>query len=102
MEISGEAGPATNRVYLRPNIEIRRIDMSEIYYDPYDFEIDSDPHPVWRSMRDDAPRYRNEKYDFWALSRFDDVDAALVDWQSYTEGRCRSRAGRCAHRPSRR
>ena len=61
--------------------------MSEIYYDPYDFEIDADPHPTWRRMRDEAPLYRNEKYDFWALSRFDDVEAGLVDWRSYSSAR---------------
>jgi cytochrome P450 len=61
--------------------------MTEIYYDPYDFEIDADPHPVWRRMRDEAPLYRNDKYDFWALSRFDDVETALVDWKSYSSAR---------------
>ena len=47
---------------------------SGIYYDPYDFEIDADPYPVWRRLRDEAPLYYNEKYDFYALSRFDDVE----------------------------
>ena len=47
--------------------------MTEIYFDPYDFEIDADPHPVWRRMRDEAPLYRNDKYEFWALSRYEDV-----------------------------
>jgi cytochrome P450 len=61
--------------------------MSEIYYDPYDFEIDADPHPVWRRMRDDAPLYRNDKHDFWALSRFDDVLDGLLDWESYSSAR---------------
>ncbi len=61
--------------------------MSEINYDPYDFEIDSDPHPIWRRMRDEAPLYRNEEYDFWALSRFDDVDSGLADWRSYSSAR---------------
>jgi cytochrome P450 len=61
--------------------------MTEIYYDPYDFEIDTDPHPVWRRMRDEVPLYRNERYDFWALSRFDDVKKALVDWRSYSSAR---------------
>ncbi|MCH7709572.1 MAG: cytochrome P450 [Myxococcales bacterium] len=61
--------------------------MSEIYYDPYDFEIDDDPHPVWRRMRDEAPLYRNDKYDFWALSRFDDVEDGLVDWKTYSSAR---------------
>jgi cytochrome P450 len=61
--------------------------MTEIYHDPYDFEIDADPHPVWRRMRDEAPLYRNDEYDFWALSRFDDVEAGLVDWKSYSSAR---------------
>ena len=50
--------------------------MTDIYYDPYDFEIDADPHPVWRRMRDEAPLYRNDRYEFWALSRYEDVAAA--------------------------
>ncbi len=61
--------------------------MGELYYDPYDFEIDCDPHSVWRRLRDEAPLYRNDEYDFWALSRFDDVEAGLVDWRSYSSAR---------------
>src|SRR5438874_11254068 len=60
---------------------------SDLYYDPYDFEIDADPYPVWRRLRDEAPLYRNERYDFWALSRFADVEAASTDWRSYSSGR---------------
>jgi len=59
----------------------------ETYYDPYDFEIDADPHPVWRRMRDEAPLYRNDKYDFWALSRFEDVEAGLQDWRTYSSAK---------------
>ena len=29
----------------------------DIYYDPYDFEIDADPYPVWRRMRNEQPLY---------------------------------------------
>src|SRR5436309_9225261 len=60
---------------------------SDVYYDPYDFEIDADPHPVWKRLRDEAPLYYNEKYDFYALSRFADVEPALVDWETYRSGR---------------
>jgi len=60
---------------------------SDVYYDPYDFEIDADPHPVWKRLRDEAPLYYNERYDFFALSRFDDVERALVDWERYRSGR---------------
>src|SRR4029450_4124122 len=56
----------------------------ELYFDPYDYEIDANPHPIWRRMRDEAPLYRNEKYDFYALSRFDDVLEASVDAETYS------------------
>ena len=59
----------------------------ELYYDPYDFEIDTDPYPVWKRMRDEQPLYVNEKYDFFALSRFDDVEKASVDWRTYSSAR---------------
>ena len=60
---------------------------NDLYYDPYDFEIDVDPHPIWKRMRDQAPLYYNEKYDFYALSRFADVEKAMVDWKTYISGR---------------
>ena len=59
----------------------------DIYYDPYDFDIDVDPYPVWKRMRDEAPLYYNEKYDFFALSRFDDVEKVSVDWRTYISGK---------------
>ena len=61
--------------------------QSDIYYDPFDVEIDKDPHPLWRRMRDEAPLYRNEKFDFYALSRYDDVEKALVNWDAYRSGK---------------
>ncbi len=59
----------------------------DVYYDPYDFEIDADPYPVWKRMRDERPLYYNEKYDFFALSRFEDVERCSVDWKTYISGR---------------
>jgi cytochrome P450 len=46
----------------------------DIYWDPFDEEIDNNPHPVWRRMRDELPVYRNDRYDFWAVSQFADVE----------------------------
>ena len=60
---------------------------SDIYYDPYDFEIDSDPYPVWKRLRDERPLYHNDRYDFYALSRFEDVEPSLVDWRTYCSAR---------------
>jgi cytochrome P450 len=60
---------------------------SDVYYDPFDFEIDTDPYPVWKRLRDEAPLYHNDRYDFYALSRFDDVERALVDWRVYSSAK---------------
>src|SRR3954447_12605379 len=60
---------------------------SEIYYDPYDFEIDSAPYPIWRRLREEQPLYYNDRYDFYALSRFEDVERASVDWKTYSSAK---------------
>jgi cytochrome P450 len=60
---------------------------SDLYYDPYDFEIDDDPYPIWARLREEAPLYRNERYDFYALSRFDDVERCFVDYATYSSAR---------------
>jgi cytochrome P450 len=61
--------------------------MSDVHYDPYDIEINRDPYPVFRSLREHAPLYYNAEHDFYALSRYADVDAALVDWGTYSSAR---------------
>ena len=63
------------------------IEAEPIYYDPYDFTIDTDPYPLWRRMRDESPLYYNEKYDFYALSRFEDVERCLIEWGTYISGK---------------
>jgi len=58
-----------------------------VYYDPYDVGINADPYPVFRRLREEAPLYRNDEHDFYALSRFDDVERGLVDRETYISGR---------------
>jgi cytochrome P450 len=60
---------------------------SDVYYDPYDVGIHADPYPVFRRLREEAPLYRNETHDFYALSRFEDVEGGLVDKETYISGR---------------
>jgi cytochrome P450 len=57
---------------------------NEIYYDPFDYEVDMDPHPVWKRMREEMPLYYNDKFDFYALSRYEDVMAASKDWETFS------------------
>lgn len=57
------------------------------YYDPYDIEINADPYPVYARLREEAPAYYNERYDFWALSRHEDVEKAHLNWQVFSNSR---------------
>lgn len=58
-----------------------------MYYDPYDVAIDVDPYPLYKRLRDEAPVYYNEKFDFWALSRFEDVEHALRDVENLSSAK---------------
>jgi cytochrome P450 len=60
---------------------------TDVYYDPFDFEIDTNPYPIWKRLRDELPLYYNDRYDFYALSRFDDVESSSVDWKTYSSAR---------------
>jgi cytochrome P450 len=60
---------------------------TDVYYDPYDRDIDADPYPVYRRLREEAPLYYNEQYDFYAVSRFDDVERCSIDWRTYISGK---------------
>lgn len=45
--------------------------------DPYDYDFHEDPYPYYRRLRDEAPLYRNDERNFWALSRHKDVVAGF-------------------------
>jgi len=52
-------------------------------YDPFSQEFQADPFPVYRWMRDEAPVFHSEKWNWWALSRFEDVRAAATDPRTF-------------------
>lgn len=60
---------------------------SDVYFDPYDVALNADPYPMFRRLREEAPLYYNEQHDFYALSRFVDVDAGIVDFQTFGSAR---------------
>jgi cytochrome P450 len=59
----------------------------DVHYDPYDVEINADPYPMFRRLRDEVPLYYNEQHDFFAVSRYDDVTRALVDHETFSSAR---------------
>jgi cytochrome P450 len=61
--------------------------VSDVYFDPYDVAINADPYPTFRRLREEAPLYYNEPHDFYAISRFADVNKALVDHETFSSAR---------------
>ncbi|OMC04924.1 cytochrome [Mycolicibacter heraklionensis] len=59
----------------------------EARYDPYDINLNNDPYPMFRRLREEAPLYYNPEHDFYALSRFDDVNKGLVDHETFSSAR---------------
>ncbi|MCV7257192.1 cytochrome P450 [Mycobacterium shimoidei] len=57
---------------------------AELRWDPFDRALHKNPYEVWRRLRDEAPVYYNEQYDFYALSRFDDVLSASLDTETFS------------------
>ena len=58
-----------------------------VFWDPYNPAFFRDPYPVFRRLREEAPLYYNEEYDFHALSRYADVERALRDTESLSSAR---------------
>ena len=58
-----------------------------MYFDPYDVGINADPYPAYERLREEAPIYYNERYDFWALTRHADVNEALLNWETFSSTR---------------
>jgi cytochrome P450 len=61
--------------------------LTNVYYDPYDAEINADPYPVFRRLREEAPLYYNPEHDFYAVSRFADVERGLTDKDTFSSAR---------------
>lgn len=57
---------------------------TDLRWDPFDRLLHAEPYAVWKRMRDEAPVYYNPEYDFYALSRFDDVMAASLDTEAFS------------------
>jgi len=55
-----------------------------VEFDPYSRECMEDPYPVYRELLADAPVYRSERRDFWAVSRHADVQRCARDWETFS------------------
>lgn len=61
--------------------------LGSVRFDPFSDEFFSDPFETYRQLRDRAPVYHSTQYDFWALSRYEDVAKAMRDHETYSSAK---------------
>ena len=62
------------------------LDTEPPAWDPLNEKYKADPHAIWKRLRDEQPLYYNEEFDFYAVSRFADVDAFSRDPKTFLSG----------------
>ena len=58
-----------------------------VEFDPFSRDFFDDPYATYARLRDEAPCYHSERYDFYALSRYEDVVAAHRDHDTFISSR---------------
>jgi cytochrome P450 len=60
---------------------------SDLDFDPFSEDFFNGPFETYRRLRDEAPVYRDTRYGFYALSRYDDVAPAYKDTETFSSAR---------------
>lgn len=58
-----------------------------VEFDPFSAEFFDGPWDVYRRLRDETPVYYNSKWDFWALTRYEDVAPATKDFETFSSAK---------------
>jgi cytochrome P450 len=57
---------------------------SKVDFDPFSMEFFNGAWDIYRRMQEETPVYYSEQYDFYALTRHEDVAAGLKDFETYS------------------
>lgn len=60
---------------------------SSVEFDPFSQDFFDGAYDTYRRLRDEAPLYYNAKWDFWALTRYDDVAPATKDHETFSSAK---------------
>jgi len=58
-----------------------------VYWDSYRPDISANPYQIYRRLREEAPLYYNKEHDFYAVSRFADVERVFMDKETFSSAR---------------
>jgi cytochrome P450 len=59
------------------------IEKSSAHWDPFNQTYFYDPYPVFKKLREEAPVYFNEEYEFYAVSRYEEAQMVLRDRDTF-------------------
>lgn len=62
-------------------------DNGSVYWDPYRPDLGKNPYPTFKRLREEAPLYFNQEYNFYALSRFSDIEAHFANYEVFSSAR---------------
>ncbi|MGY4866854.1 cytochrome P450 [Mycolicibacterium elephantis] len=63
------------------------IGNASVEFDPFSQDFFDGAYDTYRRLRDEAPVYYNAKWDFWALTRYEDVTPATKDHETFSSAK---------------
>ena len=51
--------------------------------DPFATECLANPYPFYEELREAGPVVWLKRYDIWAMARYEEVQAFLMDWETF-------------------
>lgn len=69
------------------NAPMSEVSGGPIEFDPFSQDFFDGAYDTYRRLRDEAPVYYNAKWDFWALTRYDDVAPGTKDHETYSSAK---------------
>ncbi|GAT10830.1 cytochrome P450 [Mycolicibacterium novocastrense] len=64
-----------------------RVAGRPVEFDPFSQDFFDGAYDTYRRLRNEAPIYYSSKWDFWALTRYDDVAPATKDHETFSSAR---------------
>lgn len=69
------------------NAPSNEVDGRAVEFDPFSQDFFDGAYDTYRRLRNEAPIYYNEKWDFWALTRYDDVAPATKNHETFSSAK---------------
>nr|WP_090340585.1 cytochrome P450 [Mycolicibacterium malmesburyense]CRL70007.1 cytochrome P450 [Mycolicibacterium malmesburyense] len=69
------------------NAPSHEVDGRPVEFDPFSQDFFDGAYDTYRRLRNEAPIYYSNKWDFWALTRYDDVAPATKDHETFSSAK---------------